>query len=215
MNNKNIRWHESLVSRTQREQLNNHRSVILWFTGLSGAGKSTLAHAVEMALHERGCRTFVFDGDNVRYGLCADLGFGQPDRTENIRRVGEMAKLFIEAGVIALTAFISPYRADRDRVRALVAPDDFIEIYCHCPVEVCEQRDVKGLYVKARQGLVKDFTGISSPYESPENPELLLDTGSQSLEQCVMEILNLLKQRNILPGDRQIEDDTGKTLQIK
>lgn len=202
MNNKNIRWHESLVSRTQREQLNNHRSVILWFTGLSGAGKSTLAHAVEKALYEQGGRTFVFDGDNVRHGLCADLGFGQHDRVENIRRVGEMSKLFIEAGVIALTAFISPYRADRDRVRALVAPEDFIEIYCHCPVEVCEQRDVKGLYAKARQGLIKDFTGISSPYEAPVNPELALDTGSQPLEECVAAILTFLKQRKILSGDR-------------
>lgn len=203
MDNKNIRWHESLVSRTQREQLNNHQSAILWFTGLSGAGKSTLAHAVERALHEQGGRTFVFDGDNVRHGLCADLGFSQQDRIENIRRIGEMAKLFIEAGVIALTAFISPYRADRDRVRALVAPEDFIEIYCHCPVGVCEQRDVKGLYAKARQGLIKDFTGISSPYEPPENPELMLDTGSQPLEQCVVEILNLLKQRNIVSTEAE------------
>lgn len=215
MNSQNIRWHESLVSRSQREQLNSHRSAILWFTGLSGAGKSTLAHAVERALHEQGGRTFVFDGDNVRHGLCADLGFGQQDRVENIRRVGEMAKLFIEAGVIALTAFISPYRADRGRVRALVAPEDFIEIYCHCSVEVCEQRDVKGLYAKARQGLIKDFTGISSPYEPPENPELLLDTGSQPLEQCVTEILSLLRQRNILPGNRQIVGDAGNILQLK
>jgi len=199
MNDKNIRWHESLVNRAQREQLNSHISAILWFTGLSGAGKSTLAHAVERSLHERGGRTFVFDGDNVRHGLCVDLGFGQQDRVENIRRVGEMAKLFIEAGVIALTAFISPYRADRDRVRALVAPEDFIEIYCHCPVKVCEQRDAKGLYAKARQGLIKDFTGISSPYEPPENPELILDTASQSPEQCVTEILNFLTQRNIFP----------------
>ena len=200
MNNRNIRWHESLVSRAQHEQLNSHKSTILWFTGLSGSGKSTLAHAVEKELHDQGSRTFVFDGDNVRHGLCADLGFDQPDRVENIRRVGEMAKLFIEAGVIALTAFISPYRADRDRVRALVAPEDFIEIYCQCPVEVCEQRDVKGLYAKARQGLIKDFTGISLPYEPPVNPELLLDTDVQPLEQCVTEILKFLKQRNILAG---------------
>jgi adenylylsulfate kinase len=195
---KNIRWHESLVSREQREQLNQHKSVILWFTGLSGAGKSTLAHAVEGALHERGCRTFVFDGDNVRHGLCADLGFSPEDRVENIRRVGEMSKLFIEAGVIALTAFISPYRADRDRVRALVAPGDFIEIYCHCPLEVCEQRDVKGLYAKARQGLIKDFTGISSPYEAPENPELSIDTGRLPLEGCVERVLALLQDRGVI-----------------
>lgn len=202
MNSQNIRWHESLVSRTQREQLNNHKSAILWFTGLSGAGKSTLAHAVEGALYKYGAHTFVFDGDNVRHGLCGDLGFGEQDRVENIRRVGEMSKLFIEAGVIALTAFISPFRADRDRVRALVAPEDFIEVFCHCPLQVCEQRDVKGLYAKARQGLIKDFTGISSPYEPPVNPELELDTGSQPLEECVTEILNLLKQRKIVPGDK-------------
>lgn len=194
----NIRWHESLVSRAQREQLNGHRSVILWFTGLSGAGKSTLAHAVEEALHQQKCRTFVFDGDNVRHGLCADLAFSPQDRVENIRRVGEMAKLFTEAGIIALTAFISPYLADRERVRALVAPEDFIEIYCYCPIEVCEQRDVKGLYAKARQGIIKDFTGISSPYEAPEHPELVVETGSVPLQECVDQILALLRARAII-----------------
>ena len=193
-----IRWHESLVKRAQREQLNQHKSVILWFTGLSGAGTSTLAHAVEQALHRQGCRTFVFDGDNVRHGLCADLGFTPEDRTENIRRVGEMAKLFLEAGVIALTAVISPYRADRERVRALVAPEDFIEIYCRCPIEVCEQRDVKGLYAKARQGVIKEFTGISSPYEAPEQPDLLIDTGNQSLEDSVAKVLDMLRKRGVI-----------------
>lgn len=195
-----ILWHKSLVSRDQRQALNQHKSIILWFTGLSGAGKSTVAHAVEQALYQRGCRTFVFDGDNVRHGLCADLGFSVQDRVENIRRVGEMAKLFIEAGVIALTAFISPYRADRERVRALVAPGDFMEIYCHCPLEICEQRDIKGLYAKARQGLIKDFTGISSPYETPQHPELVLDTASLPLEQCVEQVLALLYQRGIIGG---------------
>ena len=195
---KNIRWHDALVSRADRQAQNGHNSVILWFTGLSGAGKSTLAHAVERRLHESGCRTFVFDGDNVRHGLCADLGFSAEDRSENIRRVGEMAKLFIEAGVIALTAFISPYRADRARVRALVAPGDFIEIYCRCPLEVCEQRDVKGLYSKARQGVIQEFTGISSRYEAPENAELVLDTGDMPLEMCVEKVLALLRERCIL-----------------
>lgn len=194
----NIRWHESLVSRAQREQLNGHKSAILWFTGLSGAGKSTLAHAVEEALHRHHCRTFVFDGDNVRHGLCADLGFSAEDRVENIRRVGEMSKLFIEAGVIALTAFISPFLADRERVRALVSPGDFIEIYCRCPLEVCEQRDVKGLYAKARQGLIKDFTGISSPYEPPEHPELVVETGRVPLSDCVEQVLALLRERGII-----------------
>ncbi|MDP1722761.1 MAG: adenylyl-sulfate kinase [Candidatus Gottesmanbacteria bacterium] len=200
MNTPNIYWHEAFVSRMLREQMNGHKSFILWFTGLSGSGKSTLAHAVEEALYELGCRTFVFDGDNVRHGLCADLGFSSEDRVENIRRIGEMAKLFTEAGVIALTAFISPYRADRARVRSLVAPEDFIEIYCHCPLEVCEQRDVKGLYAKARQGLIKDFTGISSAYEAPDTPELLLDTGSLPLKDCVAQVLALLSNRRIIPG---------------
>jgi adenylylsulfate kinase len=196
---KNIRWHNSLVTRKNRETQNGHKSAILWFTGLSGAGKSTLAHAVEKKLHDIGCKTFVFDGDNVRHGLCADLGFSRDDRIENIRRIGEMAKLFTEAGVIALTAFISPFRTDRERVRNLVPSGDFIEIYCRCPLETCEDRDVKGLYAKARQGLIQDFTGISSPYEVPENPELTLDTGIMPLDVCVQEVLFLLQRKKIIP----------------
>lgn len=195
---KNISWHAALVSRAHREKQNGHKSVILWFTGLSGAGKSTLAHAVEKELHALGCRTFVFDGDNVRHGLCADLGFSQNDRVENIRRIGEMAKLFTEAGVIALTAFISPFHADRARVRNLVPDGDFLEIYCHCPLAICEQRDVKGLYAKARKGLINDFTGISSPYEPPDHPELSLDTGKLPLDACVTEVLLLLRDRGII-----------------
>lgn len=177
--------------------MHKHKSVILWFTGLSGAGKSTLAHAVENALHLKRCSTFVLDGDNVRHGLCADLGFSLDSRVENIRRVGEVAKLMLEAGVITLTAFISPYRADRERVRTLVPEGDFIEIHCHCPIEVCEQRDVKGLYAKARQGLILDFTGISSPYEAPEAPELSLDTGALPLSDCVATVMKLLQDRGI------------------
>lgn len=200
MNTPNIYWHEAGVNRLLRERMNGHKSFILWFTGLSGSGKSSLAHAVERELYGLGCRTFVFDGDNVRHGLCADLGFSVEDRVENIRRIGEMTKLFIEAGIISLTAFISPYRADRARVRSLVAPEDFIEIYCHCPLEVCEQRDVKGLYAKARQGLIKDFTGISSVYEVPVTPELSLDTSSLSLEECVVQVLALLGNRRIIPN---------------
>jgi adenylylsulfate kinase len=172
--------------------------VVLWFTGLSGAGKSTLAHAVEEELHQRACRTFVFDGDNVRHGLCADLGFSAEARVENIRRVGEMAKLFLEAGVIALTAFISPFRSDRERVRSLVPHGEFLEIYCRCPLEVCEQRDVKGLYKRARAGEIKDFTGISSPYEEPDDPELVVDTGGRSLDDCVAQVMALLQQRGII-----------------
>jgi adenylylsulfate kinase len=195
---KNIRWHDALISRAHREEQNGHKSVILWFTGLSGAGKSTLAHSVEKELYALGCRTFVFDGDNVRHGLCADLGFSREDRVENIRRIGEMAKLFTEAGVIALTAFISPFRVDRERVRNLVPDGDFIEIYCYCPLEICEKRDVKGLYAKARQGLITDFTGISSPYEPPVSPELSLDTGTMPLDACVTEVLRLLQARGII-----------------
>jgi adenylylsulfate kinase len=196
--NSNIVWHHATVTRGRREELNGHKSVVLWFTGLSGAGKSSLAHAVEEELHRIGCRTFVFDGDNVRHGLCADLGFSSQDRVENIRRAGEIAQLFIEAGVIALTAFISPFRSDRERVRALVPHGDFLEIYCNCPLEVCEQRDVKGLYQRARAGEIKDFTGISSPYEKPENPELTVDTYKLSMEESVAKVLELLRERGVI-----------------
>lgn len=191
-------WHRATVTRDRREQLNGHKSVIVWFTGLSGSGKSTLAHAVEERLHQLSCRTFVFDGDNVRHGLCGDLSFSEEDRKENIRRIGEMAKLFVEAGVIALTAFISPFRADRLKVRNLTAPGEFIEVFCRCPIEVCEQRDVKGLYRRARAGEIRDFTGISSPYEEPENPELAVDTGSMPLAQCVDQVISYLQDRGVI-----------------
>lgn len=193
----NIVWHHATVTRERREKLNNHRSVILWFTGLSSSGKSTLAHAVEEQLHQKGCSTFVFDGDNVRHGLCRDLGFSDMDRTENIRRIGEMSKLIIEAGVIALTAFISPFRRDRDQIRRLVSQDDFIEIYCDCPLKVCEQRDPKGLYRRARAGEIKVFTGISSPYEIPQNPELVVDTEKPLIE-CVDLVMKYLNERRIV-----------------
>ena len=196
----NVVWHEATVHRQDRERLNGHRSTILWFTGLSGAGKSTLAHAVEQRLHAHGARTYVLDGDNVRHGLCGDLGFSAEDRSENIRRVGELAKLFIDAGIIVLTAFISPFREDRDRVRSWVAPGDFLEIHCRCSVEVCEARDVKGLYKKARAGGVKDFTGVSSPYEEPLAAELVVDTDQLSLEECVERVLNLLRVQGVLSG---------------
>lgn len=194
----NVVWHSATVTRDRREKLNGHRSVILWFTGLSGSGKSTLAHAVEERLHLLGCRTFVFDGDNVRHGLCSDLGFSSTDREENIRRIGEMAKLFLEAGVISLTAFISPFLKDRERVRALVPHGDFLEIYCRCALDVCEDRDVKGLYKRARAGEIKDFTGISSPYEEPEAPELIVETDSLSLEASVQKVLGLLMERAVI-----------------
>lgn len=197
----NIVWHHATVTRARREQLNGHKSVILWFTGLSGAGKSTLAHAVEEALHGLGCRTFVLDGDNVRHGLCSNLGFSARDREENIRRVGEVAKLMIEAGVIVLTAFISPFRKDRELVRSLVPHGDFLEIHCRCPLEVCEARDVKGLYRRARAGEIPDFTGISSPYEAPDDPELAVDTGHEPLAACVGQVLDLLRSRGIIDAD--------------
>ena len=194
----NVVWHNATVTRQRREEMNGHGSVILWFTGLSGAGKSSLSHAVEEALHQLGCHTFVLDGDNVRHGLCADLGFSTEDRVENIRRVGEVSKLFIEAGVIVLTAFISPFRSDRERVRSLVPHGDFLEIYCDSPLEVCEGRDVKGLYKRARAGEIKDFTGISSPYEAPEAPELTVETGMLSIEDSAARVMALLRERGIV-----------------
>lgn len=194
----NIVWHQATITREMREAQNKHKSAVLWFTGLSGAGKSTLAHAVEDTLHKMGCRTFVLDGDNVRHGLCKDLGFSIQDRTENIRRVGEVSKLFTEGGLLVLTAFISPLRSDRDAVRAICKPGDFLEIYCAASLDVCEQRDVKGLYKKARAGEIKEFTGISSPYEEPANPELRVDTGGQPLEKSVEQVLAMLRSRKII-----------------
>ncbi|OGT20567.1 MAG: adenylyl-sulfate kinase [Gammaproteobacteria bacterium RBG_16_57_12] len=200
MNNKstNVVWHQATISRDKREQLNGHKSVILWFTGLSGAGKSTVAHAVEDRLYNMGCRTFVLDGDNVRHGLCSDLGFSERDRKENIRRIGEAAKLFLEAGVITLTAFISPFRQDREIVRNLVPHGEFLEIYCDTALEVCESRDVKGLYKRARAGEIANFTGISSPYEAPVDPELCLETGKDNIEQCVEQVIAMLRSRALI-----------------
>jgi adenylylsulfate kinase len=191
----NTVWHHATVTRQRRAELNHHKSILLWFTGLSGAGKSTLAHAVEEQLFQMGYHTFVLDGDNVRHGLCSDLGFSNEDRVENIRRISEVSKLFLEAGVIVLTAFISPFRADRLKARSLVG-EDFVEIYCNCPLDVCEDRDVKGLYRRARAGEIKYFTGISSPYEEPENPELSIDT-TKSLDNCVEQVLEYLIQHGV------------------
>jgi adenylylsulfate kinase len=196
-NNNNVVWHKATVTQERREKLNGHRSVSLWFTGLSGSGKSTLAHAVEERLHQSGCRTFVFDGDNVRHGLCGDLTFAQEDRSENIRRIGEMINLFLGAGVIALSAFISPLRSDRQRVRELIGADNFIEIYCHCPLEVCEERDVKGLYKKARAGEIKNYTGISAPYEEPLAPDLQVNTAEQALDDSVDLIMAMLAEKEL------------------
>jgi adenylylsulfate kinase len=194
----NVVWHHATVTRARREAQNGHRGAIIWFTGLSGSGKSTLAHAVEESLYQRGCRTFVLDGDNVRHGLCGDLGFLVNDRQENIRRIGELSKLFMEAGVIVLTAFISPYLADRERVRGMVAHGDFIEIYCNASLEICESRDVKCIYKKARSGEIANFTGISAPYEAPINPELIVNTGTAELDSCVQQIIGEMIQRGII-----------------
>ena len=194
----NIHWHAGTVDRNARETLNGHKSAILWFTGLSGAGKSTLANAVEERLNQLSCRTYVLDGDNIRHGLCKDLGFSDEDRTENIRRIGEVSKLFVDAGALALTAFISPFRADRDIVRGLVEEGDFIEIFVKCDLEICEERDVKGLYKKARAGEIPAFTGISSPYEEPLNPEITVDTGAQSLEESVNQVIEALQARGLI-----------------
>lgn len=196
----NTVWHRATVTRKRREEKNGHKSAVLWFTGLSGSGKSTLAHAVEEQLHQNGLNTFVLDGDNVRHGLCSDLGFSDEDRKENIRRISEIAKLLLESGVITLTAFISPFKAERAMARSLMPHGDFIEIHCFCPLTVCEQRDVKGLYKKARQGEIKDFTGISSPYEEPEKPDLKIDTDQLTLEESIERVMSLLRSRNILPA---------------
>lgn len=194
--NNNVTYNRYSVTREDREKQNGHKSVVLWFTGLPSSGKSTIARGVEEKLHQMGCRTFVLDGDNVRHGLCSDLGFSDKDRVENIRRIGELVKLFIEAGIIVLTAFISPLKADRDRIRSLLKEGDFIEIYCKCPVEVCEQRDVKGYYKKARAGEIQDYTGVSSPYEEPEKPEIIIETNKLSLSESINNIIQYLSHLN-------------------
>lgn len=196
-------YHQATVTRSRRELILGHNGAVLWFTGLSGAGKSTLAHAVEEELHNRNCLTYVFDGDNVRHGLCGDLGFSLEDRKENLRRISEMCKLTADAGIIAFTAFISPVQEDRQNAKELIGEDDFIEIYCKASLEVCESRDVKGLYKKAREGKIADFTGISSPYEEPENADLIVDTGNNSLEECTNQVLGYLFRRGVFISARK------------
>ena len=198
MKNKNTIYHTASVTRERRNQLNNHKSVVIWFTGLSGSGKSTLAHSVEEILFSKGCRTYVLDGDNVRHGLTSNLGFSNEDRKENIRRIGEVTKLMMEAGLIILTAFISPFREDRIAVRNLISDGDFIEIYCKASLETCEARDLKGLYKRARLGEIKNYTGINSPYEIPDNPELIIDIDKESLEESVSKIVSFLQTKSII-----------------
>ena len=198
MKTPNTIYHNATVTRERRNQLNGHKSVVIWFTGLSGSGKSTLAHSVEEELHNLDCRTFVLDGDNVRHGLSSNLNFSDDDRKENIRRIGEAARLMMESGVIAMTAFISPFKKDRNLVRQLLPQGDFIEIYCKASLEICESRDVKGLYKRARAGEIKNYTGIDSPYEAPDNPELVIDTESESLEESVTKVIDFLKSKDII-----------------
>lgn len=188
----NVVWHDTQITKEKRNFLNKQRSAVLWFTGLSGSGKSTIANAVEDFLHRHEIRTYILDGDNVRHGLNSDLGFCEEDRKENIRRIGEVSKLFIDAGVMVLTSFISPFKADRDSVRTIVHETEFIEIYIKCPLEVCETRDVKGLYARARKGEIKHFTGIDSPYEGPENAEITVDTSQLSIDQAVNKIIDYM-----------------------
>jgi adenylylsulfate kinase len=194
----NITWHEGHVTREDREKLLGQRGVTVWLTGLSGSGKSTIAVAAERELLSRGRVAYVLDGDNIRHGLNANLGFSPADRTENIRRIGEVARLFTDAGIIVLTSFISPYRADRDAVRAKMAPGDFVEAYVAASLATCESRDVKGLYQKARAGQIPEFTGISAPYEEPASPELVIDTNRQSVEQSVGQLVGYLREQGYL-----------------
>ena len=198
MKSSDVIYHHASVTRQRRNKLNNHRSIVLWFTGLSGSGKSTLAHALEEKLFQKDCRTFVLDGDNVRHGLNSNLDFSEKGRTENIRRISEVSKLMLESGLIVMTAFISPINKDRGEARQLISNEDFIEIYCKASIETCETRDVKGLYKRARAGEITNYTGIDSPYEVPENPELTIDTDNQSLEGSVSTILSFLKSNGII-----------------
>ena len=194
----NVVWQNYQVSRTDREQQNGHQATVLWFTGLSGAGKSTIANALEQELVRRGIHSYLLDGDNVRHGLCADLGFSEADRTENLRRVGAVAGLMLDAGLVVLSAFISPYRAQRDKIRQSLPEGKFLEIYVATSLDLCEQRDVKGLYKKARQGEISHFTGISDPYEAPLQPDLVLDTARLSIEQSVAALIALLQQQGVI-----------------
>lgn len=194
----NVIWFNGYVSREDRQKLHGHKGVAIWFTGLSASGKSTIAHHLEKMLYEIGCSTYVFDGDNVRHGLCVDLSFSAEDRSENIRRIGEMVKLFVDAGIVAITAFISPYSKDRERIRDLVGKDQFFEIYVNCPIEVCAQRDQKGIYAKAKAGIIKEFTGISAPYEPPVNASLVIDSTRLNPTEAAEQVLQILQDKEII-----------------
>ena len=194
----NITWHDGTIKKSDRERLLGQKGAVIWFTGLSGSGKSTLAHAVQEWMFEQGHLTYVLDGDNVRHGLNKNLGFSPEDREENIRRIGEVAKLFVDSGVIAMTAFISPYREDRDKARDLVEPGEFLEVFVKVPLDVAEERDPKGLYKKARAGEIKEFTGIDAPYEEPIDPELVVDTSEMDLERSRDAVIMKLREMGII-----------------
>lgn len=196
----NITWHEGHVSREEREALLKQKGALLWFTGLSGSGKSTLAYTLEHALVQRGHLAYVLDGDNIRHGLNKNLGFSAEDRCENIRRIGEVGALFVDAGIIAMTAFISPYRADRRTARETIGPDSFFEVFCDTPMDVCEERDPKGLYKKARAGELKGFTGVDDPYEAPENPEVVIDTSKVSPQEAAVMLCEVLEKAGKIPS---------------
>jgi adenylylsulfate kinase len=197
-NPNHVTWFDGYVNKEDREQLHGHKGATIWFTGLSASGKSTIAHHLEKLLHDMNCSTYVFDGDNVRHGLCGDLGFSENDRAENIRRIGEMVMLFVDAGIIAITAFISPYRKDRRKIRELVGKDRFFEIHVDCPIEVCAERDQKGIYEKARAGIIKEFTGISAPYEPPKQPTLVIKSDSIEAVEAAKKVLNILRNKEII-----------------
>lgn len=200
-NNKHVRWQPSIVTCQDRQNRNGHRSFLVWLTGLPGSGKSTLAYALDQQLFNSGFQSYVLDGDNVRHGLCSDLGFSELDRAENLRRVAEMAKLLIDAGIITIAAFVSPHQAERAKANALIGQDRFLEIYCRCPVKVCESRDNKGNYAKARAGIILNFTGISAPYEPPEHPAITIDTSTTSIDKALTIILELI-QTHVRPEER-------------
>lgn len=191
-------WHDGYIKRANRNHLNKHKSGLIWFTGLSASGKSTIAHSVEKKLFEQGVRSYVLDGDNVRHGINADLGFSREDREENLRRIVELSKLFIDAGMLVLAAFISPYKKDRGYIRSQFEGDNFLEIYVKCSVEECEKRDPKGQYKKAKAGIIKEYTGVSAPYEEPENPDLVIDTEKLDLRNSVLQVLEFLEKKNFV-----------------
>lgn len=198
MKNNNVVWHKPEVTRQLRNILNGHKSLVVWFTGLPSSGKSAIAHSVEKKLYEKGIRTYTFDGDNIRHALCSDLGFSEKDREENLRRIAEVIRLFLDAGIVVLAAFVSPLKKHREKVRKIIGEEDFIEIYCRCPVEICEIRDPKGMYKKAKAGEIKEYTGVSAPYEEPENPDLIIDTHLLALEDSVEKVFSFIEDRLLL-----------------